>query len=239
VTLAESPSGKDQLADISLLQKKLGLKFNTTTLLELALTHSSYINENPGISSSSNERLEFLGDAILGLVMAEKLYQEYPEYDEGELTRLRSALVRKEMLARIAATVELGEYLYLSKGEEAGGGRSKQANLAGAFEALIAAIYLDRGLKTAKNLILNLFGAEMQQQAHLGAETDYKSKLQEVIQAQRQVTPSYHLIKAVGPDHDKQFTVEVRVGEYPLGRGTGKSKKAAEMEAAKEALENL
>jgi ribonuclease III len=227
------------LADISLLEKKMGLKFKNTNLLDLALTHSSYLNENPGISLNSNERLEFLGDAILGLVIAEKLYEQYPEYDEGELTQLRSALVRKEMLARIAATVDLGEYLYLSKGEEAGGGRIKQANLAGAFEALIASIYLDRGLKSAKTFILKLFDTEMQQQAHLGPETDYKSKLQEIIQAQRQVTPSYHLLKAIGPDHDRQFTFEVRVGDYVLGKGTGKSKKAAEMEAAREALENL
>jgi ribonuclease III len=227
------------LADISLFQKKLGIVFNNPSLLELALTHSSYLNENPGAISTSNERLEFLGDSVLGFVVAEKLYQEYPEYDEGELTRLRSALVRKEMLAQIAATIRLGDYLYLSKGEESGEGRSKPANLAGAFEALIAAVYLDQGLQTAKVFILKLFDSEKRLQAQVGAETDYKSRLQEVIQAERQITPSYHVVKATGPDHDRQFTVEVRVGNETLGRGSGKSKKAAEMEAARQALASL
>ncbi len=196
------------MADLSQLQEKLGLSFNNPALLELALIHSSYINENPGVAAASNERLEFLGDAVLGLVVAEKLFQDYPEYNEGELTRLRSALVRKEMLAQIAKTIDLGDYLSLGIGEEAGGGRSKPANLASAFEALIAAIYLDQDLSGARNFILKLFGAEMQRQAHLGAETDYKSQLQEIVQAERQITPSYHLIKATGPDHAKQFTVD-------------------------------
>jgi ribonuclease-3 len=171
--------------------------------------------------------------------VAEKLYQDYPESDEGELTRLRSALVRKEMLAQIAGAIGLGDYLYLGIGEEAGGGRSKPANLAGAFEALIAAIYLDQDLSTAKMFILRLFGIEMLAQAHLGAGTDYKSKLQEVMQAERQITPNYLLVEATGPDHAKQFTVDVTIGDIVLGRGTGKSKKAAEMEAARVTLERL
>lgn len=226
------------MADLSLLQQKLGITFNDPSLLELALIHSSYINENPGVAPASNERLEFLGDAVLGLVIAERLYQDFPGSDEGELTRFRSALVRREMLAQIAGIIELGDYLYLGNGEEAGGGRNKPANLAGAFESLIAAIYLDQGLDTARSFILQLFGSEMYKQAHQGAETDYKSKLQEIMQAERQITPSYYLIEAIGPDHAKQFTVEVKIGDTILGRGTGTSKKAAEMEAARVALEN-
>jgi ribonuclease III len=227
------------LTDLTLLQNTLGMSFNNPSLLELAMIHSSFINENPGIAPASNERLEFLGDAVLGLVVAEKLYHDYPESDEGELTRLRSALVRKEMLAQIAGDISLGEYLSLGIGEEGGGGRSKPANLAGAFEALIAAIYMDQGLTAAKTFILKLFGTEMLAQARLGAGTDYKSKLQEVMQAERQITPGYHLVEAVGPDHAKKFTVEVIIGDEVLGRGTGKSKKSAEMEAARITLERL
>ena len=227
------------MTDLSQLQKILGIAFNDPSLLELALIHSSYINENPGIAPASNERLEFLGDSVLGLVVAEKLYHDYPESNEGELTRLRSALVRKEMLAQIAGVIKLGEFLSLGIGEEAGGGRSKPANLAGAFEALIAAIYMDQGLTAAKIFILKLFGTEIHMQAQMGAGTDYKSKLQEVMQAERQIPPGYHLVEAVGPDHAKKFTVEVIISEEVLGRGSGKSKKTAEMEAARVTLERL
>ena len=227
------------MADLEQLQQKLGVSLKNPILLQMALTHGSYLNENPAGFPSSNERLELLGDAVLGLIVVEKLFQEYPSQDEGELTRFRSALVRKETLAQIAASIELGEYLYLSKGEESGGGRTKPANLAGALEALIAAIYLDRGLKATKNFILRLFDTEIQLETYLKAETDYKSKLQEIVQAIRQTTPSYHLVKAIGPDHAKVFTVDVSVGDKTLGRGTGNSKKVAEMEAARKALEKL
>jgi ribonuclease III len=226
------------LADLTKLEEKLGISFDNPSWLQQALTHSSYINEKPGSAATSNETLEFLGDAVLGLVVAEKLFDDYPEYDEGELTRLRSALVRRETLAEIARTIDLGDYLYLGIGEEAGGGRSKPANLAGALEALIAAIYLDQNLGIARNFILRAFGPEMQKQAHRGAETDYKSQLQEVVQAEKQMTPSYYVVKATGPDHARQFTVEVSIGGIVLGKGTGKSKKAAEMEAARIALEH-
>ena len=144
------------MADLEQLQQKLGVSLKNPILLQMALTHGSYLNENPAGFPSSNERLELLGDAVLGLVVVEKLYQEYPTQDEGELTRFRSALVRKETLAQIAASIELGEYLYLSKGEESGGGRTKPANLAGALEALIAAIYLDRGLKDSKKFYFEI-----------------------------------------------------------------------------------
>jgi ribonuclease III len=227
------------MADIKRLQQKLKITFNNSDLLELALVHSSYINEKPGLAPDSNERLEFLGDAVLGMVIAEKLFQDLPESAEGELTRLRSALVRRETLAQIARIIDLGDYLYLGKGEEAGGGRDKPANLAGAFEALIAAIYLDQNIAVARNFILKLFGTEIYKQAHLGAGTDYKSKLQEVIQAEHQIAPSYHIIQATGPDHAKEFVVEVRIGDKVLGCGSGKSKKTAEMEAAHLVLKTL
>jgi len=227
------------VSDLKGLQKKLGITFKSPSLLELALVHSSYVNEQPGIAPSSNERLEFLGDAVLGLVIAEKLYADLPKSAEGELTRLRSVLVRREMLAKVARTIQLGGYLYLGVGEDAGGGRDKTANLAGAFEALIAAIYLDQGLETARLFIAKMFGQEMYKQADRGAGIDYKSQLQEIIQSRKQITPSYKLLGAVGPDHAKIFTVEVRAGEEVLGRGSGNSKKAAEMEAARASLENI
>lgn len=227
------------MAAIPQLEDRIGIHFKNKGLLDLALVHSSYINENPAIAPTSNERLEFLGDAVLGLIVAEKLYQDLPESEEGELTRLRSALVCRETLAQLASQVSLGDYLYLGVGEEAGGGRRKPANLAGAFEALIAAIYLDQGLETTRSFILNLYGDKLYKQAHRGAVMDYKSRLQEYLQAEQQTTPSYHMIEAVGPDHARQFTVEVKAGNRVLGRGTGKSKKAAEMEAARIALENI
>ena len=227
------------MADLSLLQNEINFYFNDLSLLELALIHSSYINENPDLAPASNERLEFVGDAVLGVVIAEKLYLDFPSSPEGDLTRLRSALVRKETLAHLAKSINLGDFLQMGVGEESGGGRDKNANLAGAFESLIAAIYFDQGLDAARTFILKLFGPAIFKQAYHGASTDYKSRLQEVMQAQMQITPAYQLVEAIGPDHAKQFTVEVKAGETVLGRGTGRSKKAAEMEAAQVALSSL
>ena len=227
------------MADLAALQRALGVSFNNPSLLEQALVHSSYINENPGFAPNSNERLEFLGDAVLGLIVAEKLYHDFPYSTEGDLTRLRAALVCRDTLARVAKAVRLGDYLYLGKGEEAGGGRHKPANLAGALEAVIAAVFLDQGLITTKDFISRLFGKELQKVASQGAEIDYKSQLQELIQARQQLTPTYLVIKAVGPEHEKKFTVKVKIGDTVMGTGSGKSKKMAETEAARSALQQL
>ncbi len=227
------------MADLAALQQILGISFNDPSLLEQALVHSSYINENPGFTLTSNERLEFLGDAILDFVVAEKLYQDFPHFTEGEMTRLRAALVRQDTLARMARAISLGDYLYLGKGEEASGGRHKPANLAGALEAIIATISLDQGLAATKGFILSLFDKELQRVVSQGASVDYKSQLQELIQARQYQTPAYQLVEATGPDHDRRFTVEVKVGDTVLGRGSGKSKKLAETEAARSALERL
>jgi len=227
------------LGDLAVLQQILGVFFKDPTLLEQALIHSSYVNENPGLASTSNERLEFLGDAILGSVIAEKLYHDLPSVTEGEMTKLRATLVRRDTLARAARAIRLGDYLYLGKGEEASGGQHKPVNLAGALEAVIAAIYLDQGSATAKNFILRSFNKELQKVINRGAEVNYKSQLQELIQAREQQTPAYYVIEAKGPDHDRRFTVEVRVGDTVLGRGSGRSKKEAETEAARSALERL
>jgi len=227
------------LADLAALQQALGVSFNDASLLEQALVHSSYINEDPGFALASNERLEFLGDAVLGLIVAEKLYQDFPHFTEGEMTKLRAALVRRDTLARMAGAVGLGDHLYLGKGEEAGGGRHKPANLAAALEAVIASIYLDQGLAITKDFILRLFQTELEKVASQGAAIDYKSQLQEFTQVRWQLTPVYYLVEATGPDHDKRFTVEVRVGDAVLGRGSGKSKKVAETEAARSALQKI
>jgi len=227
------------LADLSALQQALGISFNDLSLLEQALVHSSYINENPGLAPTSNERLEFLGDAVLDLVVAENLYQDFPQFNEGEMTQLRAALVRRDTLARMARAISLGDYLYLGRGEESSGGRHKPANLAGALEAVIAATFLDQGLNTTTDFILRLFNAELRKVISNGAGVDYKSQLQELLQTKKYQTPVYHLVEAVGPDHDRRFTVEVSVGDTVLGRGSGKSKKMAETEAARSALEQL
>jgi ribonuclease-3 len=227
------------LADLAVLQQILGVSFKDQSLLEQALVHSSYVNENPGSALTSNERLEFLGDAVLGSVIAEKLYHDLPSFTEGEMTKLRATLVCRDTLAQAARAIGLGDYLYLGKGEEASGGQHKPVNLAGALEAMIAAIYLDQGAATAKDFILRLFNEELQKVVSQGAEVNYKSQLQELIQAREQQTPAYHVIEATGPDHDRRFTVEVKVGDTVLGRGSGRSKKEAETEAARSALERL
>ena len=227
------------MADLTLLQETLGIAFNDASRLEQALVHSSYVNENPDFAPSSNERLEFLGDAVLGLIVAEKLYQDFPHFTEGEMTKLRAALVRRDTLSRAAGAIGLGDHLYLGKGEEASGGRHKPANLAAALEAVIAAVFLDRGSSAARNFILKLFDDELRKVISQGRGVDYKSELQELIQAKEQQAPDYHVIEATGPDHGKTFTVEVRLGGTVLGRGSGKSKKAAESEAARSALKKL
>lgn len=227
------------MADLATLQKILGVSFNDLSLLEQALVHGSYINENPGVARTSNERLEFLGDAVLDLIVAEKLYQDFPQFSEGEMTKLRSALVRRDALFHMARTIELGDYLYMGKGEVASGGRYKPANLAGALEAVIAAIYLDQGLAATASFVLRLLDKELQKVVSGGIEVDYKSRLQELIQARQQQAPTYHVIEAVGPAHDRRFIIEVRVGGVVLGRGSGKGKKKAEAEAARAALQQI
>jgi ribonuclease-3 len=226
------------LADLAILQQALGISWNDSSLLEQSLVHSSYINENPDLAPASNERLEFLGDAILDLVIAEKLYHDFPRLNEGEMTKLRSILVRRDTLARIARVLILGNYLFLGKGEEASGGRHNQTNLAGALEATIAAVFLDQGLASTRDFILRLFDKELEKVISQGIKPDYKSQLQELIQSRQQAV-TYYLVEAVGPAHDKRFTVEVRLDDTVLGRGSGKSKKEAETEAAHIALESL
>lgn len=227
------------MPDLNELQTALGITFNQPSLLAQALTHSSYANENPGIAPLSNERLEYLGDAVLGLVVAENLYRDFSGLSEGEMTRLRSILVKQETLANVALSINLGKYLFLGKGEESSNGRDKPANLARALEALIAAVYLDGGIAIIEQLILDLLDTELYKILSEGAIIDYKSQLQELLQARTQQTPVYNLVETQGPDHAKQFTVEVRLDNEILATGTGRSKKKAEMDAARVALAKI
>jgi ribonuclease-3 len=220
-------------------QKNLGISFRQESLLEQAFAHLSYLNENPGFARPSNERLEFLGDAILNFIVAEKLYEEFPKLPEGELTEIRASLVCRDTLAELASSLKLGDCLLLGRGEEANGGRMKASNLANAMEALIGALYLDQGLARARRFILRQLKPELKK-IKAGKKTpNYKALVQEFIQGQRRPTPVYRLVEATGPDHSKQFTVEILVEGEALGRGTGKSKKTAESQAARVAWEKL
>jgi len=225
------------MADWTMLQKELGISFNDLSVLQQALVHRSYLNENPDFNLGSNERLQFLGDAFLSLVIAENLYRQLTNLREGEMTKLRAALVRQDNLVQLALSLRLGDYLYLGQGEEKSGGQKKPRNLACTMEAVIGAIFIDQGFTTAKDFILRLFSHSFQQAIEEGLATDYKSRLQELAQAKRQERPLYRLVKAEGPDHDRRFWVEVVIGGEVLGMGCGKSKQLAEKEAARQALE--
>jgi len=216
------------------LQNKLGYDFKNTALLCTALTHSSYANENKKSGMTSNERLEFLGDSVLGMTVAALIYKNKPNMPEGQMTRLRAELVCEKSLAALAVTIGLGECLLLGRGEEKGGGRDRPSILADAVEAVLAAVYLDGGIRTVTKLIKMYFAPRLER---LETEnTDYKTALQEVIQEKQGQNLSYHIINESGPDHQKVFTVEVRLNNKGIGYGTGKSKKDAEQSAAKAAL---
>ncbi len=225
--------------DLQDLESALGVTFTDKSLLTRALTHRSYLNENADLSYLDNERLEFLGDAILDFIAAEYLYRHYPELNEGDLTSLRAALVKGNTLARFAIDLGLPPYLLMSRGEDAARGRERAPLLAGAFEALVGALYLDQGLDTAREFILRFLPAEAERVYALRLDRDAKSMLQELSQSQLQLTPQYRLLQARGPDHAKEFTVAVVLNDREYGRGTGRSKQLAEQEAARVALENL
>lgn len=224
------------MIDLDHLEETLRVKFDNREILRQALIHRSFLNETEMTDAASNERMEFLGDALLNFVIAERLYIEYPGLPEGDLTHLRSSLVRTETLARIARDLGLGEYLYLSKGEDEGGGRYRPRNLAGTLEAIIGAVLIDRGFQQARDLVLRVLGQELEAPAENRLLKDPKSHLQEVIQARDRVTPAYRTVDMEGPEHQRTFTVEVLSGETLLGRGAGPSKRAAEQEAARAAL---
>jgi ribonuclease-3 len=220
-------------------QRDLGISFRQVPLLEQAFVHTSYLNENPEFDLSDNERLEFLGDAILNFIVAERLYKEFPNLPEGDLTEIRASLVCRDTLAEVASSLRLGAWLLLGEGEEASGGRAKRSNLANAMEALIGAIYLDQGLAAARKFIFRQLKPELRKIKAGKMTPNYKALVQELIQGQKKPAPVYHLVETGGPDHNKQFTTEILVEGEALGRGTGKNKKAAESQAARVAWERL
>jgi ribonuclease-3 len=223
------------------LERKLKQRFKDRRLLEQALSHPSYLNEiSPGGGTiDSYERLEFLGDAVVGMAVTQELFARYPDLPEGQLTKLRSSLVSGKTLARTARGLELGQHLKLGRGEQSSGGSDRDSNLAAAFEALIGAVFLDRGFDAAKKMVLRLLAGEMAGLLEGGVPEDPKSRLQEVIQRMGKPLPEYRLVDSGGPDHDRSFGVEVLMDGQVMGSGRGKRKLDAEKQAAQEALRRL
>ena len=219
--------------NFSELEERIGYKFTNTLLLETAMTHSSYANEKQ-LSRECNERLEFLGDSVLGVLTAEYFYHNLNHLPEGEMTKRRAACACEKSLHGFAKEIELGKYILLGKGEERTGGRNRASILADAFEALIAAIYLDSGLDEARKFVLDFVKRTADQQLRI---RDYKTELQEIIQKNPHEHLTYVLVGESGPDHDKRFEVEVNLNSNVIGCGVGRSKKLAEQQAAKQALE--
>ena len=215
------------------LEKKIGYKFNKLEYLINAMTHSSYANEHKIDKLFNNERLEFLGDAVLEIVTSEYLFHTYPKHHEGDLTKMRASIVCEQTLALSAGSIPLGEYLLLGKGEEKTGGRQRASVVSDAMEALIGAIFLDGGLESAKAFIIKFILTDIKDKQLF---YDSKTILQEVVQSDYDDELTYVVVGEEGPDHDKRFIVEAKVGENVIGTGTGRTKKAAEQEAAYNAL---
>ncbi len=216
------------------LEKNIGYEFKNPSLLKIALTHSSYANE-AGKGTKYNERLEFLGDSVLSVIVSEYLFEAFPNMPEGELTKLRASLVCEKSLAKFSEKLGVGEFLLLGNGEENSGGRARPSILADAFEALLAALYLDSDMERARTFVLEFVKSALKEAKP--SFKDYKTMLQEIIQQNREESVRYHLVGEHGPDHDKRFIVEVHLNSNVIGHGEGRSKKEAEQKAAKEALE--
>ncbi len=219
------------------MNSKIGYQFKDKKLYMKALTHSSYANEHRDKKIHSNERLEFLGDSILGFITAEYIFKNYKNLPEGELTKIRAAVVCEKTLCVIARELELDKDIMLGKGEEAGGGRDRDSILADSVEAILAAIYLDGGMQAAYDFVLKIVPPKVELALNGRAFNDYKTTLQEIVQKNREEVLSYKLIAETGPDHDKRFMVEVLLNSNVIAQGAGKSKKDAEQMAAKKALE--
>lgn len=225
------------MPDFSSFEKKVKIVFKNKTLLKQAFVHRSYVNEHPRLGFSHNERLEFLGDAVLELAVTEYLYKKYPEATEGDLTSYRAAMVNAVTLATAAGDLGMNGYLLLSKGETKDTGRARQDILANTFESFIGALYLDQGYAKAKNFIADALFGKIEEIVEKGLWKDAKSAFQEKAQEYFGITPSYKILSETGPDHDKQFTTGVYLGHEMVSEGRGKSKQEAEQSAAKNALE--
>ena len=221
------------------VQRALNTQFGNPHLLIRALTHPSYVNEHPEGGIRDNQRLEFLGDAVLDFVAGAWVYNHYPDFKEGPMTRLRAALVRTEALAGLARQIGVGEALRLGRGERENGGRNRDANLCDAFEAVVGALYLDAGLATVRAFVEPLIEPIAERVLAEHTDLDAKSRLQEWSQSEMGVTPRYRIVSEAGPDHAKVFVAEVLLAGEVVGQGTGRSKQAAEQQAAQIAVENL
>ncbi len=231
--------GKEREKSLKALQKKILYNFKSVDLLDQGLKHKSFVHENLESVAEDNERLEFLGDAVLNLVVGDLIMKLHPDYSEGNLSRLRAAVVNQARLAEIAREISLGEFLLLGKGEEMTRGREKDSILASSLEALLAAVYLDRGFNKAHQVISRLFSPLLEMAEKEEFYQDFKTRLQEVSQETLKATPRYLLAKNFGPDHNKVFGVKVVIQEKVAGIGAGKSKKEAEQRAANRTLKNL
>lgn len=221
------------------LEESLGIAFKKSALLKEALTHRSYLNENPSWKQPDNERLEFLGDAVIELAVTESLFEKFPDEDEGKLTGIRAALVNYLMLAAVAEDIRLGDYLYLSKGEMKDNGRAREVILANAFEAVVGAVYLDKGYDAARKVVSSLVMTRLDEVMEKKLYKDPKSMLQEFLQERKKTTPTYRVLAESGPDHAKQFVVGVFVGTKKLAEGDGPSKQEAEAKAAERGLQSF
>jgi len=225
--------------ELDQLQSHLNIHFKDRALLQQSLTHRSFLNEHADAQVEHNERLEFLGDAVLDFLAGELLYKRFPDLPEGELTRLRASIVRTEALAELARLCQLGDALVMGKGEEKGGGRERLNNLCAAFEALVGALYLDQGMDYVRDFVTPYLMALLERVLSDNLHIDARSQLQEWSQAQRGVTPLYRTVLESGPDHQKEFVLEVLIGDEVMGSGTGRSKQSAAQSAARASLLNI
>jgi len=229
----------DRRTRLEALEEALGYRFNAPSLLDCALTHRSYANENPDLLKQDNERLEFLGDAVLTLCISDILMKKFPECSEGDLSKIRSSIVNEKPLARLARELRLGDYLLLGRGEEISGGRLKSSLLANALEAMIAAIYCDTGFDGVCGCVGRRFLPLLDTGDIKILYRDYKTSLQEITQNRFRVIPRYSVLREFGPDHDKVFQIRVSVGDIVSAAGLGRNKKEAEQRAARKALEAI
>jgi ribonuclease-3 len=225
--------------DLDELERCLDYHFKNPALLQQAITHKSYLNEAREKSQKDNERLEFLGDAVLDLIISQDLLLDYPDTPEGELSKMKARIVSETALAKVAKRLEIGRFLLLGRGEEMTQGRTKPSLLANAMEAILAAIYLDGGLESARHVIQEIFKEDVVEMLKTEALTDYKTELQELCQRDYEILPTYTVLSESGPDHQKTFEVQLSIKGDVYGRGSGRSKKEAEQQAAREALEKL
>lgn len=228
-----------EILSVEELQERIGIQFNQPELLIRALTHRSYVNERIDADVEDNERLEYLGDAILDFITADMIFNRFPAMPEGEMTRLRAALVRTEALAQFAQDCQLGDALFMGKGEANMGGRERQNILCDAFEAVVGAIYLDHGLDVVKDFVIPRLTAMQKDVMDEAIRKDPRSQFQEWSQAELGVTPDYRVVSTDGPEHEKRFTVEVLLGEHVVTSGQGRSKRTAAQAAARAALDRL